>query len=136
MLLRPVLWPVAALPFAFFLQTSEISMLHAATSNFGFPALLTLALWVAHAGPARAEPAAAPVPKVGSCPSGYSTSGNYCTPGSSARFALPKVGACPSGYSTSGDYCLAGSNARLALPKAGSCPSGYSTSGDYCLSSK
>ena len=77
-----------------------------------------------------------PLSKIGSCPSGYHTSGNYCTPGSSARFALPKVGACPSGYSTSGDYCLAGSNARLALPKAGSCPSGYSTSGDYCLSSK
>jgi hypothetical protein len=87
-------------------------------------------------GGARAEPAAVPVPKVGSCPSGYSTSGNYCKPSGGARFALPKVGSCPSGYSTSGDYCLAGSNARHAIPKSGSCPSGYSTSGDYCLSSR
>ena len=94
------------------------------------------ALLLAHGSAAGAEPAAAPVLKVGACPSGYSTSGNYCAPGSSARFALPKVGACPSGYSTSGDYCLAGANARHAMPKAGSCPSGYSTSGDYCLSSR
>lgn len=94
------------------------------------------ALLLAHGGAAGAEPAAAPVLKVGACPSGYSTSGNYCAPGHSARFALPKIGACPSGYSTSGDYCLAGTNARHAMPKAGSCPSGYSTSGDYCLSSR
>jgi hypothetical protein len=103
------------------------------------PAVLTalaLAAAIAWSAPARAEPAAAPVPKVGACPSGYSTSGNYCAPGSSARFALPKVGACPRGYSTSGSYCLAGANARHALPKSGSCPSGYSTSGDYCLSSR
>lgn len=88
------------------------------------------------AGHAQGMPSAVPLPKVGACPSGYSTSGNYCTPGSSARFAVQKTGACPSGYSTSGAYCLAGSNARHAVPKAGSCPSGYSTSGDYCLSSK
>jgi len=88
------------------------------------------------AGPAWAEPVAAPVQKVGSCPSGYSTSGNYCAPGNSARFALQKVGACPSGYSTSGAYCLAGSNAKHAVPKQGSCPSGYSTSGAYCLSGR
>ena len=48
-----------------------------------------------------------PLPKQGSCPSGYHTSGNYCTPSSAqARPALPKVGSCPSGYHTSGDYCL------------------------------
>ncbi|MFN8773920.1 MAG: hypothetical protein ACK52M_11305 [bacterium] len=83
-----------------------------------------------------AQPAAVALPKTGSCPSGYSTSGNYCVPGSGARFALPKVGSCPSGYSTSGDYCLASQGARHAMPKTGSCPSGYSTSGDYCLSSR
>ena len=83
-----------------------------------------------------AQPAAVALPKTGSCPSGYSTSGNYCAPGSGARFALPKVGSCPSGYSTSGDYCLASPGARHAMPKTGSCPSGYSTSGDYCLSSR
>jgi hypothetical protein len=47
---------------------------------------------------------------------------------------VPKTGSCPSGYHTSGDYCLASSaNAKPAVPKAGSCPSGYHTSGDYCL---
>ena len=100
------------------------------------PATLLLAIAAAWAGAAHAEPAAAPVPKVGACPSGYSTSGNYCAPGGSARFALAKVGACPSGYSTSGAYCLAGTGARHAVPKTGSCPSGYSTSGEYCLSSR
>ncbi len=85
---------------------------------------------------AFAQPDAVALPKTGSCPSGYSTSGNYCAPGSGARFAVPKVGSCPSGYSTSGNYCLAGPGARHAVPKVGSCPSGYSTSGDYCLSSR
>jgi hypothetical protein len=83
-----------------------------------------------------AQPAPVALPKTGSCPSGYSTSGNYCAPNSGARFAVPKVGSCPSGYSTSGDYCLANAGARHAVPKVGSCPSGYSTSGDYCLSSR
>jgi len=50
--------------------------------------------------------------------------------------ALPKQGSCPSGYSTSGNYCLAMPNAKHAVPKSGSCPSGYSSSGDYCLSMK
>ena len=53
-----------------------------------------------------AGPATVALPKVGSCPSGYSTSGDYCNPSSSARYAVVKVGSCPSGYSTSGDYCL------------------------------
>jgi hypothetical protein len=47
--------------------------------------------------------------------------------------ALPKVGSCPSGYLTSGAYCLAGNNAKHAIRKSGSCPSGYMTSGRYCL---
>jgi hypothetical protein len=78
------------------------------------------------------------LPKVGTCPSGYYTSGGACVPSSSdPRPALPKVGTCPSGYYTSGDYCLASSgNARHAFPKTGSCPSGYYTSGDYCLASR
>lgn len=75
------------------------------------------------------------LPKQGSCPSGYATSGNYCSPMPNASFAVPKIGGCPSGYSTSGNYCLAVSaNTKFAMPKAGSCPSGYSTSGNYCLS--
>jgi hypothetical protein len=82
-------------------------------------------------------PAAHPLPKTGSCPSGYSTSGKYCKPSSSsARFAMQKVRSCASGYHTSGGYCLA-SSARSchAMVKSGSCPSGYHTSGGYCLSS-
>ena len=82
------------------------------------------------------SPPAQPLPKQGSCPSGYSQSGNYCNPGSNARYAVLKEGSCPSGYSQSGNFCLAGPNARLAVPKRGSCPSGYSQSGDYCLSSR
>jgi hypothetical protein len=76
-----------------------------------------------------------PLAKQGACPSGYHTSGNYCTPSSgSARPALPKVGSCPSGYHTSGDYCLGSSAAaKPAVVKRGACPSGYHTSGDYCL---
>jgi hypothetical protein len=77
-----------------------------------------------------------PLPKQGSCPSGYSSSGNFCSPMPNANFALPKQGSCPSGYSSSGNYCLAMPNAKHALPKSGSCPSGYSSSGDYCLSMK
>ena len=84
---------------------------------------------------ALADPAmlAAPLAKVGSCPSGYFTSGEYCVPGRNARFAIEKRGACPSGYATSGAYCLAGANARPAMPKVGTCPSGWFTSGRYCL---
>ena len=92
--------------------------------------LVVFAGLTAHAGPA-----ASAVPRVGSCPSGYSTSGDYCNPSSSARYAVPKVGSCPSGYSTSGNYCLASSDSSgHAVIKGGSCPSGYSTSGAYCLS--
>jgi hypothetical protein len=83
-----------------------------------------------------ATPSAQALPKTGSCPGGYSTSGNYCSPGHNSRFAVLKVGSCPSGYATSGNYCLAGSEARHAVQKVGSCPSGYSTSGDYCLKNR
>jgi hypothetical protein len=80
------------------------------------------------------------VPKVGTCPSGYHTSGGACVPSSrqtAAWPALPKVGTCPSGYHTSGAYCLGSSDrAKHAIPKAGSCPSGYHASGAYCLSNR
>ena len=80
--------------------------------------------------------AATPLIRNGSCPSGYSSSGNYCVPySSSAKPALAKNGSCPSGYSSSGNYCLAYSeNPKIAIPKSGSCPSGYSSSGNYCVS--
>jgi hypothetical protein len=82
---------------------------------------------------ATQELVAKPVPKAGTCPSGYTISGSYCNPGRDARFAVQKIGTCPSGYSTSGGYCLAG---RKAISKAGACPSGWSVSGDYCLSNR
>jgi hypothetical protein len=79
----------------------------------------------------------APLPKQGSCPSGYAQSGDYCAPGHNARYAVAKHGSCPTGYYQSGNYCLASTgNAKLAVPKRGSCPSGFYQSGDYCLSSK
>jgi hypothetical protein len=91
-------------------------------------ALTSLSAWAQ-------APVAQPLTKQGSCPSGYHSSGNYCTPSSSsARFALPSVGSCPSGYHSSGNYCLASSDsAKAAVIKSGSCPSGYHSSGAYCL---
>lgn len=77
-----------------------------------------------------------PLNKIGSCPSGYSNSGNYCEPKKEAHFALERLESCPSGYTTSGDYCLAGKDARLAILKDGNCPSGWTTSGKYCLKSR
>ena len=111
-------------------------MTHPHSARFVFGALFAGIAAFAVSGAALAlQPQ--PLVKQGSCPSGYSQSGNYCNPSSSARFAVHKIGSCPSGYSQSGDYCLASSsNARLAVPKSGSCPSGFSQSGDYCLSSR
>jgi hypothetical protein len=86
---------------------------------------------------AQASPAAQPVLRNGSCPSGYYASGNYCVPGNSARHALSRSGSCPSGYYASGDYCVASSErSGLAIPRSGSCPSGFYASGDYCVSSR
>lgn len=97
----------------------------------------TVVVLCAVAGTAFAEPPAAqPVLKQGSCPSGYHQSDNYCVPGTNATFAIRKDGSCPSGYHQSSDYCVAGKTATLAIPKAGSCPSGYHQSGSYCLSNK
>ena len=80
-----------------------------------------------------------PMQKVGgSCPNGYSTQGNMCVPGSSAKPAIIKVGgSCPNGWSTQGGYCVASSsNPKHVMHKAGgSCPNGYSTQGSYCVKS-
>jgi hypothetical protein len=100
--------------------------------------VLTSVTYVSTAILLLADPAyAQAVPKVGTCPSGYHTSGSACVPNSQERAvrpALPKVGSCPSGYHTSGDYCLGYEGARHAIPKNGACPSGYHSSGAYCLS--
>ena len=86
---------------------------------------------------ALAAPPAQPLLKAGPCPSGYGSSGNYCIPGSSARFAISNEGPCPSGYSSSGNYCVATSErSKTAIPKSGPCPSGYNSSGSYCLSNR
>lgn len=90
----------------------------------GFPAFAT-------------TPAPQPVPRSGSCPSGYYASGEYCVPGSSARFAIARSGSCPSGYYGSGNYCVASSSqSKLAIPRRGACPSGYYASGDYCVATR
>ena len=109
-------------------------MLFRSMKNIISAALATALVFVLASAASALTPQ--PLLKQGSCPSGYSTSGNYCNPSGNANYAVIKVGSCPSGYSTSGNYCLAGSGARLAVPKRGSCPSGYSTSGDYCLSAR
>ena len=41
---------------------------------------------------AWSKPNAVTVQKIGTCPSGYSSSGEYCKPNSNARFAIEKNG--------------------------------------------
>jgi hypothetical protein len=65
--------------------------------------ITTLVLLLA-ATAATAQPL--PVPKTGVCPSGYASSGSYCTPTSDrAPRAIPKVGPCPSGWADNGHFC-------------------------------
>lgn len=98
-------------------------------------ALILLALHPAAS--AHAAPPAQALERDGSCPSGYYTSGNYCVPGTNARFAVHRRGSCPSGYYTSGNYCVASSDkSGTAIHRSGSCPSGYYTSGNYCVSNR
>ena len=89
-------------------------------------------------GSAHADlPSPTPIPKDGSCPSGYGGQGNFCVPSSGAKFAIAKSGSCPSGYGSQGSYCVADSSAKLAMLKgSGSCPSGYGAQGNYCVSSR
>lgn len=48
-----------------------------------------------------------PIPKVGSCPVGYRTSGDYCIPlQSTDEEVIIKLESCPPGYRTSGNYCI------------------------------
>ena len=48
----------------------------------------------------------AQVLKIGSCPSGWRSSGQYCVAGLSAKGIMIKVGSCPSGWRSSGNYCV------------------------------
>ena len=96
---------------------------------------LIVALCVAPICEAWAQTA---LPKVGTCPSGFYTSGKYCIPiKDDAHPAMQRAGQCPSGYYTSGKYCVATrKDAPPAVQKNGTCPSGYYTSGSYCLKQK
>ena len=94
-------------------------------------------LAVAISGLAVAAPPPQPIIRDGSCPSGYYASGNYCAPGSNARFAIERNGSCPSGYFASGKYCVASSNnSKAVIHRSGSCPSGFYASGKYCVASR
>lgn len=100
--------------------------------------LLTLPLWLGSAAGALAQQPVRPLPKLGSCPIGYFSSGSYCVPSRSGqtRGAIEKVGgSCPIGFYSSGSYCISGSgNVREAILKLGaSCPLGWFSSGSYCL---
>ena len=47
---------------------------------------------------------------------------------------LPKVGSCPSGYASEASWCVPMRNAPVAVPKgAGQCPSSMTASGAYCI---
>ena len=79
---------------------------------------------------ALAQQPVQPLPKVGSCPLGYYSSGGYCVPssGGNTRGAIEKSGAgCPLGFYSSGNYCLSSpSNEREAIQKSGKgCPLGW-----------
>jgi hypothetical protein len=68
---------------------------------------LTLALSAASC-PALAQQPVQPLPKLGSCPLGFYSSGNYCVSSpSNNREAIQKTGnSCPLGYYGSGSYCV------------------------------
>lgn len=97
--------------------------------------ILSIFIFVSKMG--NASPFPQPLIKNGTCPSGYYSSGAYCVPTQSAKFAIAKVGSCPYAYYSSGNYCVASSDkSPLAMPKIGSCPSGYYSSGEYCVATR
>ena len=70
--------------------------------------LLCLLAFSTGAGAALAQQPVQPLPKVGGCPLGFYSSGNYCVSSpSSTREAIQKVGtSCPLGWYSSGSYCV------------------------------
>jgi hypothetical protein len=92
--------------------------------------------------PALAQQPVRPLPKVGGCPLGYYSSGNYCVPSKSGntRGAIEKVSgsSCPLGFYSSGNYCLSSPNStREAIQKTGSaCPLGWFSSASYCVKNR
>ena len=90
---------------------------------------------------ASAQQPVQPLPKVGSCPLGYYSSGGYCVPssGGNSRGAIEKVGGgCALGFCASGNYCVSSpSNDNEAIEKTGkSCPLGWYSSSSYCVKSR
>ena len=49
---------------------------------------------------------------------------------------MRRLGSCPSGYYASGEYCVRTESGRPAIERLGSCPSGYYASGSYCVESR
>jgi hypothetical protein len=60
------------------------------------------------AAAALAQQPVRPLPKVGGCPLGFYSSGNYCLSSpNSNREAIQKIGnACPLGWFSSSSYCV------------------------------
>ena len=51
-----------------------------------------------------------------------------------AQRPLPKVGSCPYSYRSSGDYCMLSKSSKDAFIRTGnSCPNSYRKSGRYCI---
>jgi len=135
------------------LQQCQIALMGGSKSVVGLP-LLTTENWLRvpemhkilliaagmllSAGAALSQQPVRPLPKVGSCPFGYYSSGNYCVPNKSGNTsgAIEKSGnSCPFGFYASGNYCLSSpGNEREAIQKTGnSCPFGWYSSGSYCV---
>jgi len=104
-----------------------------------FSSMFSLAPALA-AGILVAQQPVQPLPKVGSCPLGYYSSGGYCVPstGSNTRGAIEKSGSCPLGFYSSGNYCVSTpTNNRQVIEKTGrSCPLGWTSSGSYCMQNR
>jgi hypothetical protein len=105
------------------------------------PSLLIAVLVALTPFGALAQQPVQPLPKVGSCPLGYYSSGGYCVPSSSgnSRGAIEKREAgCPLGFYSSGSYCVSSpSNEREAIQKtAKGCPLGWYSSDGYCVKSR
>jgi len=69
------------------------------------PPLGGVLIFLASTIAAIAEPL--PVRKVGSCPPGYASRAEWCTPvRGTQRDAIVKVRRCPANWTESGSYCL------------------------------
>jgi hypothetical protein len=72
-----------------------------------FAIFLSLALLGAIAT-RKAHSEAYPLPKgKEQCPSGWQSTASYCLPPPGAKQCIPKRGSCPSGYRSSGGSCCA-----------------------------